>query len=502
MSPVPRYRIPALALLVGALCAVAAGGGDAAGATSGTVVGATVPSSTTLDVSACLPGSVGRTDLGTIMPGSSSISSIPCDIRFGSSNDSSNLRVSQTDGFGAAMVRLAVRDVDITGTSTDNLRKVDALPGGRAWTTGYTGRILRSDDFGASWTAQSSGIATHIHAIDAVDPSTAWAVGDSGRILRTVDGGATWTIVPPGPLSGTLRSVAAVSANEAYVVGNSGLAYRTPDAGATWTSLALGTGSTAWDVKADGRGGVWVTAGTRVYRSSDDGVTIASVVPGGSLLALELLDADSLLGVGTGGTIYRSDDSGATWAAQSSGTASTLWELTTSSATHAVAVGDGGVILRTTDGGATWVPVPSPTTKSLRGVAAVDDATFVIASDGGGTNGQVLTSASNPVPEPGSGGSWTAPGGGMFAACLLAADGGATTDPSSWQATGSCGANGVDPWRAVPSSAALPAALIAHAPSGTTTARARLDFGMRVEPGRVPGSYLAPVTFTVVAPDA
>lgn len=76
----------------------------ATAATSGTIVGATVPSATAIDDAGCLPLVPNVTDFGSVLPGSTSLTSVDCEIEFGSSNDTSMLRMYQSDQGGDAMV--------------------------------------------------------------------------------------------------------------------------------------------------------------------------------------------------------------------------------------------------------------------------------------------------------------------------------------------------------------------------------------------------------------
>jgi len=111
-----RARIIALRL---AACAVllavfAASGGIGAGeaASSGTVVSASVPSATRLVTAGCRSGVVGRTDIGIVLPGSTVVTTDDCTVTFGSSNDTSRIRMYQLDGGGDAMFRLPSGVVD------------------------------------------------------------------------------------------------------------------------------------------------------------------------------------------------------------------------------------------------------------------------------------------------------------------------------------------------------------------------------------------------------
>jgi uncharacterized delta-60 repeat protein len=95
------------AVVLSFACAVwiAASGADgmAAAASSSIVVGVNVPSATQMSMLGCQPGVAGVTSLGTVLPGSSSISTADCTVAFGSSNNTSQLQLRQSDGSGIAM---------------------------------------------------------------------------------------------------------------------------------------------------------------------------------------------------------------------------------------------------------------------------------------------------------------------------------------------------------------------------------------------------------------
>ena len=61
-------------------------------ATGSTVVGATVPSATTVDVAGCPSRTDGITSFGTVQPGDAQVTTLDCTVLFGSSNDTARLR--------------------------------------------------------------------------------------------------------------------------------------------------------------------------------------------------------------------------------------------------------------------------------------------------------------------------------------------------------------------------------------------------------------------------
>jgi photosystem II stability/assembly factor-like uncharacterized protein len=101
------------------------------------------------------------------------------------------------------------------------------------WAVGDAGTILKTDDGGATWTKEVSGVSASLTAVDFVSTTVGFAVGKSGRILRTRDGGAHWVKL----ISGTqkrLSAVCFVNASHGWVVGASGARLRTTNGGRTW----------------------------------------------------------------------------------------------------------------------------------------------------------------------------------------------------------------------------------------------------------------------------
>ena len=76
------------------------------------------------------------------------------------------------------------------------------------WAVGFGGTILRTENGGASWTAQTSGSSNPLWSVSmGADGRLGWAVGVRGTILRTENGGASWT----AQTSGTSNDLYSVS---------------------------------------------------------------------------------------------------------------------------------------------------------------------------------------------------------------------------------------------------------------------------------------------------
>ena len=101
-----------LAALLGVLVASAIGMSASSNAASSNVaVTMTVLSATTINASGCPQGTAARS-FGTVLPGTSAVTGAPCSVLFGSTNDTSSLRLLQTDGIGTAMHRMSTGAAD------------------------------------------------------------------------------------------------------------------------------------------------------------------------------------------------------------------------------------------------------------------------------------------------------------------------------------------------------------------------------------------------------
>ncbi len=213
------------------------------------------------------------------------------------------------------------------------------------WAAGSNGKIIRSDDGGARWSAQSAATVENLQGIAAWDADRAVAVGGNGVVVRSDDAGRTWSevAVPKSEVANKLLAVRAYENGVAWAVGELGAVLRTADYGRTWTR-SLPEKDQAWnDVAFVGNHGVLV---------------------------------------GEFGQVLVTDDGGATWQPAKSGVPSSLMSVSLRDAFNGVAVGLSGVILVTHDGGRRWAVVERQTREHLNNVIW-DGAAWVAVGDKG-----------------------------------------------------------------------------------------------------------------------
>jgi photosystem II stability/assembly factor-like uncharacterized protein len=248
------------------------------------------------------------------------------------------------------------------GPALNAVSFVDARHG---WAAGEEGRVLRTEDGGATWEAQSAG-TSDLRDIQFRSETLGWAVGEGA--WWTEDGGATWHAAAV-PDNVTLASLCFVDSAHGWAVGvdeeecANGVMLRTADGGRTWVRQELSggwwLGGAMHDVTFVDRSHGWAVGGDwwmdgYLYRTSDGGATWEriSLPKGPSPAALCFTDATHGLGVGE--RLWRTADGGTTWKVEASGFAAgsagpTLWGIDAADADRTWAVGAAGVILSTVD---------------------------------------------------------------------------------------------------------------------------------------------------------
>jgi photosystem II stability/assembly factor-like uncharacterized protein len=303
-----------------------------------------------------------------------------------------------------------------------NLSAVDFVDARTGWTVGDGGTILRTDDGGATWAAQQSGVSGSVVSVCFTDKVNGWAsaydrygVLDSSYsrsyLLHTTDGGATWQKVDVAHgLYGGIGVIAFTDAQHGFALcklwtsspGQPGAtvvasALRTTDGGVTWSRLLVEPGDnsltnlTAVTFASASRG--WIVGsgnvpsavpglpgGALVYRTDDGGATWTRTTAPAGVTRLESVSSSGPNDVwvtGLGGqalsALYHSTDGGQSWSSVRLPSGFTLATASFASATSGWVSGtirqDGrtqqACILHTQDGGVTWATAAVPDLSDL-----------------------------------------------------------------------------------------------------------------------------------------
>lgn len=298
-----------------------------------------------------------------------------------------------------------------TSGTTNELNSVYIRPGtsGKGWAVGgagSTGTVLRTTNYGVTWSASSVG-TNPFNDVDGSDDNTGWMVGDGGTIYA-ITGGTTFTSQTSGT-TGKLTGVDAFDSNTVYAVGVKVLK-KTTNGGTTWGNVATtvpggctidpGTGAidclvgtlkitfpvdsqTGWIAGGKGAGG------GLIWKTTDGGATWVDQTPAGAsnkLTNIFFLNNSNGWVVGQN-DIFRTTDGGTSWSSASV-TGSPLQGVWFRDASEGWVVGGGSNVRKSTDGGATWSaiqqnPLDSPTSPTIPPTAVNwNEVTFASDSDG------------------------------------------------------------------------------------------------------------------------
>lgn len=197
--------------------------------------------------------------------------------------------------------------------------------------------------------------------IETVGDQVVWVVGKNGKVLRSEDAGASWT-VQEVPVNTSCQDIAAWNESEAVAVCNEGIAMHTSDGGRTWTEVELPVSEAAngkvFRVTLDPRGWAWAPSEFNVLMvSKDRGRSWERATADdkdSAWNALAFASEERGCAVGELGTIACTSDGGSTWEPVDSGTEGSLYAIAFRDEQHGVAVGMQGLVVRTEDGGETW----------------------------------------------------------------------------------------------------------------------------------------------------
>ena len=426
-----RTRVVRTLVACALVCATAfASGAD--GASSSVVVTADVPSASTL-INGCT--SAAATQFGAVLPDAGSrtatgVGSV-CRLTFGSSNNTSQLRISQSDGTGAAMA-LGMTPPTLLGSTVFPGRTVGAFgyDANYGWLSGRSSTMYRTLNGGGTWgfPTGTTGNSLDVEVVPG-SPEIVFSVGESKLMQRSANGftgsPATFTnFTAPGWPAGTDINELSIPDNDTMVVVGSdrwiavydfsSTAWITSfqhsnasignlvavdafdantfiaidDRGAVLTTTTRGANSAAWTVTAlpgsptttDIAFGAGVA--NRAYAIGLDGY-VASLSGGAwtdrtaaAGIGFDAMGVDSLPGSPDSmvisderGGIHRSTDQGATWVHRSTGSSSRTGDISAATATRLYVPAAERTFMSSGDAGNTWNIVGPTSAEHLAGIA-------------------------------------------------------------------------------------------------------------------------------------
>lgn len=277
----------------------------------------------------------------------------------------------------------------------------------------HRGFVFRTRDRGGYWDVRrlkETGIVfgreEGLRAVQVIDDTTIVTGGMGGIFFRSDDGGDTWTSLGfPSSLPGTfeIKTIHFTDRFNGLIAGFGGefAAYFTLDGGYSWTPIPEVLGSiAAGDSSGSNR---WlITAGTRVYRSIDDGATWTyQTLPGDVNYLMDIEFANAQVGwtVGFWGYMARSVNGGVTWTQVVQPVNETYLDVELLSPSEIIALGyDNNTYRyfykRSTNSGTTWTRTNlNQYEEGFSALWASDSGRFWI----GGSWGKILYSPAPPL---------------------------------------------------------------------------------------------------------
>ena len=304
---------------------------------------------------------------------------------------------AQANAGGSTLVRIdaatsAAQKLYPAGLSAPTSIQVDPQNPQTSYAT-QDNALWRSADGGDTWSvlpAVSPSALVLFTAIDPHDSNVLYAAAPPQGLFKSADGGQTWRAINsgiPAARDGT-RDVFRVWTDPivpevvfaAAIVGSDAGLLRSANGGESWSVVIATVAPAILAFDALSAGTVYVALGTRISKSTDDGLSFTplSALPDQS--APNAIMADPFhagaLYAGSYSGIFQSTDRGATWTKKATGQCTAMAADPNNPVLYANITNYG--IVRSFDGFATSTPVGLPQT-SIRQIAVAGAAVFVVA---------------------------------------------------------------------------------------------------------------------------
>jgi len=313
----------------------------------------------------------------------------------------------------AAPAVFAMADIlEIPARPTDlapvNLLNDADRAGDRIVAAGERGHIIFSDNGGDSWTQAEVPVSVTLTGVDFGTGTHGWAVGHSGVVLHSEDAGATWKL----QLTGIRAAELAIETRKEQIEAMEARIEEAPEEeieDLEWeledlifslenmqADLEIGPVNPFLDVWFENEShGFVVGAYGMILRTTDGGQSWEDKGPqidnprSFHLNSITRIAGEALIIVGEAGQIFVSEDNGDTWERRESPYEGSLFgALGTGNEDEVLVFGLRGNTLKSTDLGETWEIVPNEGGATLNDGAVGDDGRIILV----GNSGAVLSS--------------------------------------------------------------------------------------------------------------
>ncbi len=215
-------------------------------------------------------------------------------------------RLFQTRNFGETW--------DLVQLETQlDLNRVEFVSAEHGWAAGSSGSLLITLD-GENWFVKDTGFPGALSDVSFADDLTGWVSGENGLLLKTENAGFNWS-AQSHPVTGDVNGVSSVNHSLVFIAGESGQVARTDD-GENWSILPHVTSADLYSIDFFGsQRGFAVGAGGTVIATFDGGNTweVQDSPVSSSLLDVSFFDGDHGFAVGECGAALYTADGGIHW---------------------------------------------------------------------------------------------------------------------------------------------------------------------------------------------
>ena len=212
--------------------------------------------------------------------------------------------------FAIALASGATAQIHWTGvTRCNDLNYIYMAPTGDAYCLSQSLGIMKSTNKGISWRPVNAG--TDVGRMNRITWTTqGFFAVTKGHIYRSTDNGESWSDLK---LINKHNVITETPDHTALLLGTSSGVMRSVDSGATWVSVGTDVIKTWIEDIAFNSEGVGYAVSSKLYRTTDNGVTWDSLWDNGSAVYRRIaFDAQGRIYLG-GYKLLRSEDEGKTW---------------------------------------------------------------------------------------------------------------------------------------------------------------------------------------------
>lgn len=313
----------------------------------------------------------------------------------GTSNTLNSISFYENIGYAVGNTGTVLKSIDygdswstLTAQTTLDLKTVWATDFNNAYIAGLNGTLKMSIDAGSTWfqIANSNTVMTLL-GMHFNSPTNGYVCGGNGIILKTQDGNGFNIQQSFSIVNDVLQSVCFYDTLKGFAVGKNGRILRTINAGQQWMPISSGTISNLNSVYYINPSKVMIVGDVGINKISNDGGSTWSNGPitstTGNLKKIFFINDQKGFIVGGTGLILRTNDGGATWTQVTSNSTKDLESIYFQSNLIGYAVGQAGTILKTIDGGTTWSSLSSGSSAWLYDINFINDFIGIAVGTGG-----------------------------------------------------------------------------------------------------------------------